>query len=411
MGEPTTEGRRLQLPAAAWALLAGSFVSALGDRLVGIAFMLYAAEIGSMGLLTAILIADMLPPVLFGLLGGVVSDFHMRRWLWPVALAIQGSCYLVLGFVSGHVTIVALVAVGSTVAAILGPIGSKVLHEVAGRDGRHAVARVLAVSTGISGIAGVVLGGFAFGLTDRAWLFGAKALAFLAMAVIVAVLRLPIPPPAEAADGGRVTIRDALAGITRLWTPAVFGRIGLLLLTAVMFGTSLEGIVAVFFLQNEMLLSAGTFGLALGTWALGIIIGGALRLPDRRHLQMRHLFFVAAGVMGMAILAVPLFQHLWVLFPAYLLGGVANGVFNSGLTTMMFHGIPNEFQGRAWAGFALITNVVVLGGYLAGSLGGEAGARTMMIAAGALPTAVAIVALTLAPRRATFAADGRTARG
>lgn len=181
----------------------------------------------------------------------------------------------------------------------------------------------------------------------------------------------------------------------------------LILLAAVMFGTSLEGIVAIFFLQNEMLLSGGTVGLAFGTWALGIIVGGALRLPNRQHVQMRHIFFVAAGVMGAAIFVVPISQSVWVLFAAYLAGGIANGVFNSGLTTMMFNGIRNEFQGRAWAGFGLITNVVVLGGTLVGALGGEDGARTMMIAAGVLPAAVAVIALTIGIRSTASLDDAR----
>lgn len=95
------------------------------------------------------------------------------------------------------------------------------------------------------------------------------------------------------------------------------------------------------------------------------------------------------------------------LFAAYLAGGIANGVFNSGLTTMMFNGIPNEFQGRAWAGFGLITNVLVLGGTLVGALGGEDGARTMMIAAGVLPAAVAVIALTIGIRSTASLDDAR----
>lgn len=78
----------------AWLLLTGSLISSVGDRFAAIAYALFAVSVHSSGLLSAVFTAELVPPLLLGLVGGVVTDRFLRRWLWPTVLTLQAACFV-----------------------------------------------------------------------------------------------------------------------------------------------------------------------------------------------------------------------------------------------------------------------------------------------------------------------------
>ncbi|MBS6030468.1 MAG: hypothetical protein KH989_07165 [Kocuria rhizophila] len=105
-------------------LLLGMLVSACGDDVAAVAFSLRAAESGAPGLLAAILLAQTVPAIGLGLLGGVLVDRALRWWWWPLSLAVQAALFLVMAGARSNALIVACVALVSAVSAVTGPVAS-----------------------------------------------------------------------------------------------------------------------------------------------------------------------------------------------------------------------------------------------------------------------------------------------
>lgn len=87
-------------------LMLGMFVSAVGTSLSSMGFFLLAAQTGRSPLLAAVLVANLLPSILLGLVGGYVADRYLRedaraRYPWatlPIGVAIGVVGILQPGF-------------------------------------------------------------------------------------------------------------------------------------------------------------------------------------------------------------------------------------------------------------------------------------------------------------------------
>lgn len=370
-----------------WLLLIGGLVSSIGDRFAAIAYALLAVALHSPGLLSAVFAAELLPPLLLGLIGGVVTDRALRRWLWPAVLCLQAACFVGMALADTSWLIVALVAASSSLAAIIGPVGTVLLRLVT-EESRHAdVARWTAISGGFAGVGGTIAAAATYQISATRTLFLADAASFLALALLgaMAVRNLDsIQPPPRPTP---LRLADAFTGFPRLTSPATFGRPGVAMLIGVMFGTSLEGIVGVFFLRNVVHARPLMYGVVIGAWSVGMLLGPAILKSARPH-QMP----VSAILMGTCIAAPAIAVNQWTTMVAFALGGAANGSFNVGITTAIFRGVPQEEQGRAWSAFGILAGLCALLGYLTGAAVGAGYARETMFVSGILPALVGLVA-------------------
>ncbi|MBR7838986.1 MFS transporter [Actinospica durhamensis] len=393
----------------AWLLLMGSLISAVGDRFAAIAYALFAVAVHSPGLLSAVFAAELIPPLLFGLIGGVVTDKFLRRWLWPAVLALQAVCFLGMSRTQAPWAIVALVATSSSLAALIGPVGTVLLRLVTDASRHTNVARWSGICDGFAAVGGTVAAAATFQASATHVLFLVDAASFVGLAALgaVAMRGLTLPRPAR---GTSVRPADALVGFARLTSPRAFGGPGTAMLVGVMFGTSLEGIVGVFFLRDVMRVAPTMYGVVIGSWSVGMLLGPAL-FRFRAHLQGAtwwRFMPTCALAMGACIAVPAVLVDQWATIAAFVLGGAANGLFNVGITSAIFRGVDQDEQGRAWSAFGILGGTCALLGYLTGAAFGSTHARLTMLASGALPAAVGILALVSGPRELR---GGRGLRG
>jgi hypothetical protein len=361
---------------------------------------LFAVAVHSPGLLAAVFAAELIPPHLFGLIGGLVTDKFLRRWLWPAVLALQAVCFLGMSRTQAPWAIVALVATSSSLAALIGPVGTVLLRLVTDASRHTNVARWSAVCDGFAAVGGTVAAAPTFQASATHVLFLVDAASFLGLAALggLAMRGLTLP---QRTRGASVRPADALVGFARLTGPRAFGAPGTAMLVGVMFGTSLEGIVGVFFLRDVMRVAPAMYGVVIGSWSVGMLLGPAL-FRVRTHLQgaIWWRFMPASALaMGACIAAPALLIDQWATIVAFVLGGAANGLFNVGITSAIFQGVDQDEQGRAWSAFGILAGACALLGYLTGAAFGSTHARLTMLASGALPAAVGILALVCGPRR------------
>ena len=120
-GAPTRHGLRLTV------LLAGLLLSSCGDDVAAVAFSLRAAQTGSPQLLSAILLAQAVPSLALGLFGGVLADRSLRWWWWPASLVVQAGLFGLMAVARHDLVVVGCVAAASSVAALTGPVASKLI--------------------------------------------------------------------------------------------------------------------------------------------------------------------------------------------------------------------------------------------------------------------------------------------
>ena len=91
-------------------------------------------------------------------------------------------------------------------------------------------------------------------------------------------------------------------------------------------------------------------------------------------------------------------------WPGFALGGLAHGVKNVALRTLIHHRVPDALRGRAFATYNGARNAAELGALgLGGALVGAVGARTALLLSGAVPLVLGLLGLALIQRSAAGA--------
>ncbi|MCX5395094.1 MFS transporter [Streptomyces sp. NBC_00094] len=371
-------------------LLTGTFVSSLGDKSAALAFALYAASMGSTALMAAILLAQLLPSLVLGLIGGYLTDRYGNPLWWSAALVVQALCFAALSQVDTVWPIVSLIAASSAAQSIVGPMGSVLLRELSPVERRGRSVRRRTSLDGMAGVIGLMLAGLSYSWLNRSTLLLVNSASFLVLVLCSLVaLRGSVRRPRF--RGSARARPERWTGFGVLLRPEVFGRQGVFLIFVVILGTSLEGVVGIFYLQHGLGLGNTWYSVAIASWSLGLLLG-SLRVPvDRASDAGGRLLGASACVMG-AVIAAPTLLPLTggSVALAFLIGGAANGAFNASVAVVIAERASSETQGRAWAAFAFLAKLAILLGYASGAAAGMDHARALMFAAGAVPVLIGL---------------------
>ncbi len=355
--------RYLKNSASLRLLFLGIFLSALGASLSSIGFSLLAAQAQQSSLLAGVLLAHLLPSVIFSLPGGHVADKKLRWWWWPVSLLATALVTTLMALNLSWPVIIAGSVFNSSCLALVGPVAQKLVAAYS-EDSARAGSQ-LATAQGSATVLGVALGGLSFAAGALQIILLADAAAALILAMIALVVATPEAIRIEQSDGPK----GIFAGLVMLKSPKVFGSLGLVLIITTVLSTSLDDVSGVFALTHALNLSPYEYGLTSAAWALGIVLGSF----NGRYLQANPLkkYPWTALPIGIAIAAVglfaPGFQTIMVLF---LAGGAGNGCFNAVGNRIILSSVPKNQQGRAWSAYRWIIHVLLLVGYLAGAVFG-----------------------------------------
>ncbi|WP_326503398.1 hypothetical protein [Rothia nasimurium] len=99
-------------------LMLGMFVSAVGTSLSSMGFFLLAAQTGRSSLLAAVLVANLLPSILLGLVGGYIADRYLTWWLWPLSLLFTAGIMTTMAITLRWEVIIAGCALMSSCTAL-----------------------------------------------------------------------------------------------------------------------------------------------------------------------------------------------------------------------------------------------------------------------------------------------------
>jgi Na+/melibiose symporter-like transporter len=373
-------------------LVAAVGISAFGDFLGLVPLALHVQErSGSSAAVAAFFVALFGPILVCSGLAGLLVDRHENARLLAVVSAGQAVVAAALAFAGPVALVLPLVAMLGAGAAIAAPAEFALIPAAAGA-GRVASANAHVETARYAGMtAGPLVGGVlaGAGMTRAALLL--DALSFLVVAGAACALRARRRPQRGAAGAGdRGRARDGIAFLARDRTLALT----LVAAVASLVFFSISMTAELFFAKDVLHGGDAGYGLLLTGWTTGMVAGAAWLAPrvPARLLALGAL--AAIAVQGAGLLGAALSNALALATAGFALGGVAHGVKNVALRTLIHERVPDALRGRAYAAYNAARNGAELGALaIGGVLVGAIGARAALAVSGAVPLAIGAAAL------------------
>ena len=401
--------RRLLRNRALARLLAGEFVSGIGDwlYLVALLIIIYEGSGRDAVLLGIVGAARVVPYVLLSVPAGIAADRFDRRMILIVTDVLRGAVMVLLAILAAFdgplIAFVALSILATCFSSFFYPaIGALIPSLVEDESELGPANSAWASLDNFAFVIGPALAGILIALGGIAVAFMLNAASFL---VVAAVLwRLPRPAPKRAAgpdtgkepagEGAKAPVRasvfDQLRSVARPFAGiAIVNSAGSLAFG----GVSIATVVIAYDVLHGGEEATGYLNAAIGVGGLaGALISGALIL--RRSLAQPLLAGALAFAAGLAVLGlVPILGVALVAMGGAALGSLLVDVAS---TTIFQRTIPDEIRGR---GLGLLQTVAVaayaVGAFVAPILLQAYGAVPILVGLGLLVVAGAVVGIAL----------------
>jgi MFS family permease len=344
--------------------------------------------------ISVLLIADILPMLLLGLIAGPLVDRLSRRRLMIGADLVRFGVFCALPFAPNATTIVALAALAGIATGFFRPaVYAGLPNLVDDGDLPRANALLQTIDNSTWAI-GALLGGALVGAQGPHLAYWLNAATFLASAALLASIRQRLMQVAKAQTRGHW--RDLADGL-------VLVRRSRALLT-VLFAWNVGMVANAFvnvgepFLATESF-SAGSFGLGLMMAAagVGLAVGAFFAGAWIEQHGLPDVYGASLGLMALGVAGAAASPSVWVAAVCVAVSGSGNGAAIVCNALLVQRGAPDRLRGRA---FTLLmtsnTAFLALGMVTAGRVTDALGPRWVWAAAATLSAGAAVIGFTLA---------------
>ena len=328
-------------------LLASSWTSNLGDGIALAAGPLLVASLTRDPFLVSLAAGiQWLPPLLFGLLAGAVTDRVDRRLLVVVVDLLRAGVLVVLTLAVatdavGIGGLLAALFVLGTAEVFADNSSQTILPTLVHRDDLAVGnARLTTGFITVNQLAGPPLGAALF-TVGAAWAFGAVAVLVALGAVLVS--RIVLPPAGPTTRGAVHT--EIVEGFRWVRHHAA---VRTLVLTIFSFNLTFGAAWSVLVLYATQRLGLGEvgFGLVTTAQAVGGILGIAAYGWITARVGLGDLLRVGLVVETLTHLALALTTSPWVAMPVFVVFGAHAFIWGTTSVTVRQRAVPRELQGR-----------------------------------------------------------------
>ncbi len=378
----------------------------LGDELALVALLLSVHDRGAgpWGV-SALLGASAITTVALAGVAGRVADLHDSRTvaLWSGTGQVV-VCMALAAATASHaplVAVLALVALLQVGNAFAGPTWQALVPEIVGPGELGAAVGATQTATTVAGLLGPLLGGLVTGVAGAPAALLLDAVTFGALVLAALTVRTrrggagAAAEPAPAWRARDLLPRDGIAAVRAdpLLRPLLTG-----LMAFVVVG-ELTNVAEVFLVRDTLGGSATDYGLVGAACMAGIVAGSALAGRPGRDAVLARRVVVAAAVLGLCVLLAGLAPRVHLLFVVFAVLGLANGLLNATVTTLLLRRTAESVRGRVISGLMGVSRAFSLGALALGGVAvGVLGPRGAFVAAGGL-TVVVVAVLALTVRR------------
>ncbi|WP_308284419.1 MFS transporter [Pseudonocardia oceani] len=359
-----------------------------GDVFATVALALLVFDLTGSALgVSAVVVAEILPVLLFAALAGTLVDRLPRVAVMVGSDLFRAVLAIALVFLAGNLAAIYVIAFGlSTGAVLFNPAANSALPALVGDDELIAANSGIWTAAVLSQIALAPVAGITYAALGPGPAFGINAASFLASAAVLTRLRLPTSP-APTARGG--WLADALAGLRLLTGDRVLRALAVGQLLAALSAGATSALLVVL-ARDHLRLPPSGYGLLLGAIGIGAALGPLVLtrlVRDPRRPAWVFGPYLLRGVVDLVLGVVTALPVALLALAAYGLGTSSGAVtFNSVLQSHT----PEPIRGRVFAGFDMLWQLgrllsLLLGGALAAAIGIQAvyyfGAALLILAA------------------------------
>jgi MFS family permease len=378
-------------------LLIADVVSDVGTFMqsVGAAWLMISLHAGAI-YVALIQTASALPFFFFALPAGAIGDIVDRRRLilytetWMFAVALTLAVLTPSRWMSPVLLLILTFAL-SAGDAFETPTWRAALPEVVTKEDLQAASALNGIEFNLARAVGPGLAGFVVAVAGVGTAFLLNAASFLGVVFVIARWKRPVPKPTappESVLGGTV------AGIRYLrYSPAIRNllvRTGLVMF----FATALTALLPL--IAHAVKGSPVVFGILLGCFGLGAIIGAVLMQQARVRCSAETLVSGGVAIYGLATLAAGSFRTIPTLCAAMLIAGSSWIMFISLINVFILNQAPDWVRARVLSISTLvIQGAVAAGGAAWGAIAVHLGLRSALLVAGGGTIATTLLGLVL----------------
>jgi MFS family permease len=398
-------------------------ISVTGDWMLAIALPIYVFILtGSILLTSVMLMAGIVPNLLFGSLAGVFVDRWNRKWTMVITSALQAVSLAPLLFVNSpdRIWLVYIAAfVESTLSLFFKPAEGALLPLLVGKERLVTANSLSGVNSNLSRLVGPALGGIIVGALGLGGVIWSDLASFALAALLIALVSgkgarrtaESASRKAEPEGARRGVWRELGAGLRIIFGTRVVA-VAFVIFAAMGIGVGLFSTLLLVWVKRILGGGALELGWLMSGQAVGGLLGGVLvaligkRVRPARLLGIASLIF---GALDLAIVNAPLFAPpylppspaprittslvLFIVALFVLVGIPGVGVF-TGLMTLVQTGVDNAYLGRIFALVGVTQALMMLGGMtLAGIEGDRLGVIALLNGQGGMYICAGLVAI------------------
>jgi MFS family permease len=341
--------------------------SCLGSGLAHVAMPLLAYEhTHSAWAVTAVLIPDLLPAVLFGPLLGALVDRVGWRTCAIAADLLRMVAFALVAFAHTLPWMVVGAALAGFGSALFSPAALSGVTRLARGERRPAALGLFGALDDLGLTAGPAVGVGLLALVGPAALLGANAVTF----AISAVLLTTIGPRRERRRGDRVA-RASLWTDLHVGLRAIGGRADVRLLlgstTAAVLFAGVTNIGEVLLARDVLGTTASGLAALVAAHGLGTVLG-SLAARFRRSWEWRRAYIAGLSCMAIDLVLCALIPNLWLLLPVFILGGFGNGFALVHDRLLLGAAVPDALHGRVYALQKALTSLAFATSFIGASV-------------------------------------------
>ena len=386
----TTSGSLLNNPnfLRLWVGQACSFV---GDAVSMVALVILVVQLtGSAAAVGGVLLARLLPALASPLVG-VYVDRLDRRAVIVASDLVRAILLLAMVFARDLVVLLVLVFLMGLARALFNPTIRAAFPGVVGGGDLTRANALVSGTFSVSVTLGPALGGLVVATVGVGAAFVLDAATFLVSALLLS--RIPMPRPASDDDeaGFGRELKEGLGYLAKTRVPlAVVAGAFLTMLTI-----NLTVPAEVFLAKRTFGAGDAGYGLLVGVWGGGMVLGSALMAVLGNRVGALPLYFAILSLAAMGLAGTGLAPTFVLALVALAVAGIANGIDDVAASTVVQERVPEAYLGRVFSlNFFGLSAGEVLAYLVGGTLVDAAGPRfTYLLAAIATAAAGLLVGL------------------